>query len=110
MKKYKIIFCGLDEKLFQLLTEDTELDVIAVNLIVELGCFKSINPVDMIFKITYNNIVKKSYHLSLILFFLLMLLHKFGSNLTKKYYSYLKILINKKISILDFNQTISTVD
>lgn len=109
MKNHKIIFCGLDEKLFQLFVENQDFHVKAVNLIPELYMFKSINPTDILFKIIYKNITKQSFFLNSILIFLLNIFIGFGSKLTKKYYIYIKILVIKKISIVDFSKIQETV-
>src|SRR5579871_1722288 len=109
-KKPSILFCGMDEKTYLVLTKSRAFDVIAVNRLHDFETITSWNAIDHLFKQIYKRLLgKKKSALLSCLFFTLRWLYPLGSRLTRKYFAYLASLYKKKMHIIDFSDVQQTV-
>lgn len=103
MKKRSVIFCGIDEKVFNLIIKNHDFHLQAVSYFDDLDSLQSRNPTELVLVTLYKCIQKKSWIKATLLHLVLTLLKPFASKLTKKYFSYITALLKSKITLLDFS-------
>lgn len=110
--KIKIVFCGLDQKVFKIVSEASEFNLVAVNAIMEFMNYKTKNPINYLFKWVYQySLNNKDSFRKPIKFYLISAIFQIFKNLSflsskmyQQYTDYLEIILNKNIRVLDFNQ------
>ncbi len=101
--KNKIVFIGLDQKVFHILANSKNYNLVAVNFIPDFLTYKSLNPIDYLFKLAYQfRNIEKFYLAETMLTRLFNLLSFASSKLFHQYADYLNTLCKNKITIIDF--------
>jgi len=109
-KGLKIIFVGLHVETFLLLSKAEQFNIVAVN---DTGYFNKIygNPINLIGRCLYS-LRRSNRFISLERFFLISwkILGRFSSSIYSRYKTYLKILSQRHINILDLSNKKSVLD
>lgn len=108
---YKVGFAGMDEKVFDLLCSSTDFNIVCTNLIKDFLNYKSINPIDSLFKTIYFLRVNDRYFLlEKILSEIFSRLSHFSSYFYQKYAKYLLLLSKNRIKIIDLENIDRSVE
>lgn len=104
MTKKKIIYCGLDEETFLLLSKESDFLLIAVNSINNYLRI-TYNPFNLFFKAIYHLRLENKFRgLEKFLLKFWKLFKRLSTSVYRKYSDYLELISEEKITVLDFNK------
>lgn len=103
--EYKIFYIGLHPDTLVFLHEDPNIVVSGVNFLEYFFSFKTLNPINYIFKLVYFLRIERKYRsLEKFLFKVFYRLSDSSSSVAYKYKEYLKIISEKDIPVLDVDE------
>ncbi len=101
---YKVLFIGIDAKVFDLLKTDSRVELVGTNVVLEFSAYRTNNPVDYFFKWSYYlHNQRKFSGLKILLFAIGRLFKSYSSDLYKQFYPYLSSIIWNNIHVVNLD-------
>ena len=101
---YKVLFIGIDAKVFDLLKTDSRVELVGTSAVLDFLTYKTSNPIDYLFKWSYFLHSKHKYSgLKSLLFTIGYFFKNYSSDLYKQYYYYLYSIIRNNIPLINID-------
>jgi methionyl-tRNA formyltransferase len=110
-EKIKVVYAGYHIETLNLLLKDTEFDVVGTGLIEEFISDRTLNPINLLFKLIYDLRRRNQCRmLERILLRVWFVVGRLATSFYCSYSDYLKTLSEHKMKIVDFSNTSKTMD